>query len=338
MEVEGRPTVGVQRALYGIHGAILWAHFFDALGCRIVLTPPTNQEISRLGIEAVQAESCYPVKVSHGHVKVLAGRTQYLFLPTLIDMPTPNAGEKGYYCPMVQANSYTVRAAIGLESSRILSPVIHLKYDPKTLAIEIFEQIKGKLGSLKVTGRQVKQALFIGLERQEAFARELYRTGETILNDHGKDGPLVVVTGRPYNLYDERLNLRLGQHLAKIGIRGIPMDFLDVSSQDLTTFRQMYWGLGAQILKTANIVKNLPNAFGLHLTNFGCGADSFIEHFYRVIMGKKPYLILELDEHSATAGMMTRLEAYRNVIENTMRNEEPASTEERKWADRLNAA
>jgi predicted CoA-substrate-specific enzyme activase len=338
MEVEGRPTVGMQRALYGIQDAILWAHFFDALGCRIVLTAPTNQEISRSGIEAVQAESCYPVKVSHGHVKALAGKTQYLFLPTLIDMSTPAAAERGYFCPMVQANSYIVRAAFGLEPARVLSPVIHLKYDPGTLATEIFEQIKRKLGSLKVTRRQVRQALSIGLERQEAFARELFQTGEEMLNDHRKDDPIVVVTGRPYNLYDERLNLRLGQNLAKVGIRGIPMDFLDVSSENLSTFRHMYWGLGAQILKTANVVKNQPNVFGLHLTNFGCGADSFIEHFYRFIMGRKPYLILELDEHSATAGVMTRLEAYRNVIENTMGNAEPASAGKRKWVNRREAA
>jgi predicted nucleotide-binding protein (sugar kinase/HSP70/actin superfamily) len=35
-------------------------------------------------------------------------------------------------------------------------------------------------------------------------------------------------------------------------------------------------------------------------------------------MGDKAYLILELDEHSAAAGVMTRLEAYKNVIENSM--------------------
>jgi predicted nucleotide-binding protein (sugar kinase/HSP70/actin superfamily) len=35
-------------------------------------------------------------------------------------------------------------------------------------------------------------------------------------------------------------------------------------------------------------------------------------------MGDKAYLILELDEHSAVAGVMTRLEAYNNVIKNTM--------------------
>jgi predicted nucleotide-binding protein (sugar kinase/HSP70/actin superfamily) len=43
-------------------------------------------------------------------------------------------------------------------------------------------------------------------------------------------------------------------------------------------------------------------------------------------MEEKPYLILELDEHSAVAGMMTRLEAFRNVIENTMQKERAVQT------------
>ena len=85
----------------------------------------------------------------------------------------------------------------------------------------------------------------------------------------------------------------------------------------------MFWGLGAQILKTAKIVAANENYFGLHLTNFGCGADSFVEHFYKSIMADKPYLILELDEHSAAAGVMTRLEAYKNVIKNSLAKSQP---------------
>jgi predicted nucleotide-binding protein (sugar kinase/HSP70/actin superfamily) len=130
-----------------------------------------------------------------------------------------------------------------------------------------------------------------------------------------------MITGRPYNLYDERLNLKLGQNLARIGVSAVPMDFLDVRAIDLEDFPSMYWGLGAQILKTATLIQGLPNYFGLHITNFSCGADSFVEHFYKYIMGDKPYLILELDEHSAMAGVMTRLEAYRNVIENKMQKQ-----------------
>jgi predicted nucleotide-binding protein (sugar kinase/HSP70/actin superfamily) len=280
------------------------------------MTPPTNPQISQEGIESMVAETCYPVKVSHGHVKELIGKTRYLFLPSLITMPTPTPGEKGFYCPMVQGNSYMVRMAHGIDPASVLSPVVHLKYDPDTLALELYEQLKPALG---VGRREVKKAVHYALGVQDQFLRELPRKGREILGDHRPDEPLVIVTGRPYNLYDERLNLRLGQNLAKIGITALPMDFIDVSEVDLTDFPSMYWGLGAQILRTAKFIQGFPNYFGLHLTNFGCGADSFIEHFYKYVMGDKAYLILELDEHSGVAGVMTRLEAYKNVIENTMR-------------------
>jgi predicted nucleotide-binding protein (sugar kinase/HSP70/actin superfamily) len=156
------------------------------------------------------------------------------------------------------------------------------------------------------------------MDKQNSFINEIYQKGLEIMASHSAEDPLVIVTGRPYNLYDERLNLRLGQNLAKIGVTAIPMDFIDVRGVNLSDFPKMYWGLGAQILRTAKYIMKHPNYFGLHLTNFSCGADSFIEHFYKYIMGDKPYLILELDEHSAVAGMMTRLEAYKNVIDNCM--------------------
>jgi predicted nucleotide-binding protein (sugar kinase/HSP70/actin superfamily) len=315
IERDNRPTVGMQRALYGHQLGIMWAHFFDRLGFRLVLTPPTNAHISKTGIETMVAETCYPVKVSHGHIKELMGKTKYLFLPSIITMPTPQPLEVGYFCPMVQSNSYMVRMALGIDPSSILSPVIHLKYDPDTLALEISEQIQSKLGVRKA---EIKKALYYAMDRQNQFATELHRKGREILEDQDPDEPIVVVTGRPYNLYDERLNLRLGQNLSKIGVAALPMDFIDVSSVDLSDFSSMYWGLGAQVLRTARFVKGYPNYFSLHLTNFGCGPDSFIEHFYKHIMGDKAYLILELDEHSAVAGVMTRLEAYKNVIENTM--------------------
>lgn len=315
MKMDGRHTVGMQRALYGHQNAILWAHFFDQLGFRLVLSPPTNTRISKVGIESVAAETCYPVKISHGHIKELVGKTKYLFIPSLINMSTPNPSEVGCYCPMVQANSYTARTVFGIDSSAILNPVIHMKHDPDTLAVEISEQIRAKLG---VTSSAIKKALYHALERQNEFIEKLQEMGRTILEDQDYNEPIVVVTGRPYNLYDERLNLRLGQNLAKIGLMALPMDFVKVDSVDLSDFSFMYWGLGAQILRTAKFVKAHNNFFGLHLTNFGCGPDSFIEHFYTFIMADKPYLILELDEHSGVAGVMTRLEAYKNVIGNTM--------------------
>ncbi len=320
MEVDGRPTVGMMRALYGIHGCLLWAHFFDQLGFRLVLSPPTNESISRIGIETMTAETCYPVKVSHGHARLLMGRTRHLFLPIPLDMTTPHKSERGYYCPMVQSNTYMIRAALGIPAEAVLSPVLNLRADADMLALDFHAQMGRRLG---VGKSRVRQALKQALERQDRFVKELHRAGDHILKSIGADEPLLVVTGRPYNLYDERLNLRLGQSLAKIGLTALPMDFIDASAIHLGDLASMYWGLGAQILRTARMISATPNYFGLHLTNFGCGADSFIEHFYKHTMGAKACLILELDEHSAAAGVMTRLEAYQNVIHNTLAKQPP---------------
>jgi predicted CoA-substrate-specific enzyme activase len=111
LEVDGRPTVGMQRALYTLQTGVLWAHFFDRLGFRLVMSPSTNSHITGAGIESTTAETCFPVKVSHGHVRELAGKTTYLFLPAIVTMPTPRDQETGFYCPLVQANQYMVRAA-----------------------------------------------------------------------------------------------------------------------------------------------------------------------------------------------------------------------------------
>ncbi len=330
LRVGDRPTVGLQRALYGQQDAVLWAHFFDRLGYRLVLTPPTNAHLSRMGIEAMTAETCYPVEVSHGHVKELVGKTAFLFLPSVVNMGKSQDKEKGFYCPMVQSNSYMVRMALDLDMTNVLNPVVHLKYDVETLALEITEQLQPKL-TLNV--HEVREALYYAFGREKQFQKAVFQKGTEILKSHPAGEPLLVVTGRPYNLYDERLNLRLGHNLAKIGVKAIPMDFMDESSVDLSDFPSMYWGMGARILRAAKIVASNPDFFGLHLTNFGCGADSFLEHFYRHIMGDKPYMILELDEHSAVAGVMTRLEAYKNVIFNSMQKAQQEAEELRKLAN-----
>ena len=330
MRVDNRPTVGMQRALYGHQDAVLWAHFFDRLGYRLVLTPPTNTHLSKTGVEAMSAETCYPVKVSHGHVKELAGKTAFLFIPSMIDMATPHPKEKGFFCPMVQGNSYMVRMALDLDISTVLNPVVHLKYDVETLALEMAAQLQPKLA---VSGHKIRDALYYALGRQQQFHKALFKKGTEILNLHPVGEPLVIVTGRPYNLYDERLNLRLGHNLAKIGVSAVPMDFIDVSSVDLSDFPSMYWGQGAKILRTAKIVAAHPTYYGLHLTNFACGADSFLEHFYRHIMGDKAYMILERDEHSAVAGVMTRLEAYKNVIDNSIQKQQLEAETPRKLAN-----
>ncbi len=317
--VNGKPTIGIPRSLHMLHYGILWTHFWTKLGFAVVLSPRTDQEIAVAGIESMTAETCFPIKVFQGHVKTLMGRTRYLFLPTIINMPTPQPEETGYFCPLVQGSQYMARAALNIPSSALISPTIYLK-EPVERIVQDLHRNFGELAGL----RHIDRAYREGLEAQLAFQRDLAQQGRRFLESLQPNELWVAVSGRSYNLYDERQNLRLGQNLAKLGIKAIPQDFLEIASVDLSDFPNMYWGLGAQIIRTAKLVKANASAYGIHLTNFSCGADSFIEHFYRHVMGQKPYLILELDEHSAVAGMITRIEAFKNVIQNehqqTLRN------------------
>jgi predicted CoA-substrate-specific enzyme activase len=311
--VNGRPTVGILRGLHSLQLGVLWTRFWDNLGFAPVLSPKTTRQVAVAGIECTSSEVCYPIKVFHGHLQVLNGRTDLLFLPTVISMPTPRPDETGFYCPMVQGSQYMVRAAVDVRQDALISPTVCLNDSVDRVVADLHRTLGKQLGLRR---RQIDSAFRDALQGQRDFEAELHRQGREFLDSLGPEECWIAVTGRPYNLYDERLNLHLGERLAKLGIEAIPQDFLDTAAVDLSDFPNMYWGLGAQILRTAKLVRRHSSAYGIHLTNFGCGADSFVEHFYRHVMEPRPYLILELDEHTAVAGIVTRLEAFANVIRN----------------------
>lgn len=310
---EKRPVVGVPLSLHAWEWAPFWVRLLAALGCRVVVSPKTDNRIALRGVESMTAETCFPVKVFHGHVRTLLDQADYLFLPNVIDMPISGPNEAGMFCPLVESSQYMVRAALGIPDERLIRPTLYLKKGPAALVVSIAAALPK---SWKMGRSRVEAAVRAAWAYQHLFRRRVLDLGRAILAQVPALEPVWIVTGRPYNLYDDRLNLRFGRHLAKLGIWAVPADVLEIDREDLSDFPRMYWGLGARILKSAKRIARTPQWFGVHLTNFSCGPDSFIEHFYRHILEDKPALILELDEHSAVAGLLTRVEAFRNVVKN----------------------
>jgi len=52
------------------------------------------------------------------------------------------------------------------------------------------------------------------------------------------------------------------------------------------------------------------------VSNFSCTIDAFIHSLLASELGSKPYLLLEIDAHTADAGVQTRLEAFLDIVEN----------------------
>jgi len=158
---------------------------------------------------------------------------------------------------------------------------------------------------------QINEAMLKAERCQEEFFRRLSSKGQEVLQGLKEDQKALVIVGRPYNTCDPELSLNLHKKLADLGILAIPMDFLCHNPQiKKDHLPNMYWKYGQKILASSEVLKNHKKVFGLYVTNFGCGPDSFIIHFFKKNLEGKPFLLIELDEHSADAGVITRCEAF----------------------------
>ena len=312
-KVAKRTTIGIPMALINWQYLPLFGKFFKELGFDVVLSGWTNKQIIRRGVELVTAQTCFPVKVAYGHIaELMDKKVDYVFLPSIVSA-TKNFenNESNQLCPYVQSFVYQVRAAFAgkMGVSKILSPVIRMGEGERLLR-KSFEKFADMLG---VSASDACKAMKQAFAAQTAFEQALRDKGAEILRNLKPNQKLFVLVSRPYNGCDEGVNLQLPKKLAEMGVEIIPMEMLDLKNAplgDKTLHNKVYWSYGQKILRTAEIIKRDNRLFAIYLSNFSCGPDSFLMTFFRDIMSKKPSLQLELDEHSADAGVITRLEAY----------------------------
>jgi predicted nucleotide-binding protein (sugar kinase/HSP70/actin superfamily) len=298
----------------------LYSNFFSELGYEIVLPEEPAQE----GIDQRNAAFCYPVELAHGFfysLLVSENPPDYIFLPHFKAVPgdnDTNSSSQSQVCPLVQGETYylqtTFRKRLDLLSrtgTKLLSPLIDLS--------EGMEEARSPLVSaaqqMGVRRKAAQRAFEKALELQLACLAEIKATGRRALahleSDPQKFG--VILFSRPYNGFAEEAHMGIPNKFASRGILVIPLDFLEIGEE--FSKRHMYWGMGKMIMKASRLVERHPQLFGTYITNFSCGPDSFVVGYFRQIMGRKPSLTLELDSHTADAGLETRVEAFLDIVQ-----------------------
>ena len=308
-----RGKAGIPRALALSEMLPFWVAFARELGYEPVVSPPTHRGIIAKGVEAVATETCFPVKVAHGHVLDLLDRgVDILLLPSIISSDSEFARqETSVLCPYVQSIAYVVKAAILFpENVRLVTFPVRLEGGRSALAKDILESC----GDLGWTKSEVERALAKAETAQAEFRAACREEGRKLLasleENKEKLRPVVIIA-RPYNGCDRGVNLDLPRKLADLGMLPVPIDFLPLEADDLGgAWDNLYWQYGQKIMAAANFVARHPLFAAVYLTNFSCGPDSFLTTFFRKAMGRKPALLIEIDEHSADAGVITRLEAF----------------------------
>ncbi len=310
----GVGLIGIPRALMTFDIAPMLSGFLKSLGIPAVYSSPTNKRIIEKSVELAYTDSCFPMKLLHGHVsELLEQGAEYILIPNAIRMGLMQGDEdQRYSCPLVQAAPYIIRSVFRL-GGRLLDPIIDLSRGDG-LVIASLAEVAQRLGYTRSQGEEsARQAM----QSQRRFEAELQAAGCRVLaqleSDPGAIG--VVLLSRAYNAQDAGANLGMAAELQKLGVIPIPVDFLPLDSVNVREMSDRpYWNYERKILAASRLIAAHPQLFGLFLSNFGCGPNSFIQNFVEDIMGGKPLGQLEVDEHAAEAGYITRLEALVDTI------------------------
>lgn len=314
--VPRRKTVGVPFALM-IHKFFPMANaFFRHLGYNVLLSPPTNEEIIRLSQQTAQAETCYPVKLIHGHMAWLAEQgVDYIFLPSIHTMKHETSRvEHNYGCVYMQTAPRLAARALRLEERGItlLNPVFDLDFGQEAMASAMLGLGK-QLGIPKV---RCLPALMSGAQAVRRHTAAVEKQGRDLLASLGPEDKVLVLITRNYGLSDPVLNMGIPRLLLERGYKVLTLSHLPAHDLDLSADHpNLYWPFGQHILSGAKLVAHHPNLYAVYLTNHGCGPDTTLSYLFRQEMGDKPYLHIEVDEHFSPVGVITRIEAFLQSLE-----------------------
>lgn len=306
---EDSPSIGISKSFLSNTLFPLYFNYFTCLGFRVII----GDEALQKGIDKKEAAFCYPAELAHGFLQdIIDKNTDYIFLPHIKEMFNPDENIQKKTCVLLQSESYYLQSVFKdeLKNKKLITPVLDFSkgyYSQKNKFIEI-------AASLNLDKVLASSAFDVAYSKLEEMLDEFKAIGRKFIErlEEHPDRFAVVLFGRAYNAFASEANLGIPQKFSTRGVSIIPHDFLP--ADDYQSYNHMYWALGQQILKSARFVREHKQLFGTYVTNFSCGPDSFIISYFRNIMGEKPSLTLELDSHSADAGINTRIEAALDII------------------------
>ena len=312
--------VGIPRALLYYQYYPMWKTFFEVLGAEVVVSPPTTKDILASGSSRVVAETCLPVKIFCGHALSLADKCDYTFIPAI-----RSVRRKTYNCSKFLGLPDMTKAVIPE-----CPPILDIDIDINQGKHYLYESIYSLGRRFTRNPLRVKEAAEEAWQVYLSYQERMRTHGLTPLQAIEGEGSLknssspwmtIALIGHPYLLYDEFVNQRLIHRLEEEGIRVLTPEMIPEGELDAAVVKlaeKGYWTYEEEVVGAGGyyLENGVDGVIGV--VAFGCGPDSLMMdmvHRYAKRAKSKPFMCLTLDEHTAEAGLVTRLEAFLDMIQ-----------------------
>lgn len=317
--------IGIPRALAYYAYYPFWKEFLQKLGLETVISQLTTKQILDNGIKEAVTDACVPIKLFHGHVLDLKDKVDYIFVPRLVSINKENTVT---FCPKFLGLPNMIRASIAG-----LPPLIDVRVDLKKGKGELFK-ICYRIGKQFEAGFwQISKAFISGLRSQRRYqellnqhytpieALQIIEGNEAAPPGGSESGLRFAVLGFPYTIYDKFVNVDILNKLRKLGIKVLTAEMVPphiLLQQAKKVPKNLFWNFSNQVLRAALYYIDNNKVDGIiHVTAFGCGPDAMVDKMIELEAkqrGKIPFMSITIDEHTGEAGLMTRIEAFVDML------------------------
>ena len=319
--------IGIPRALLYYQYYPMWQVFFEELGAEVVVSSPTTPAMLAEGSSRVVADTCLPAKVFLGHVLSLVEQCDFVFIPAI-----RSTRKNIINCSKFLGLPDMTKSVIP-ESPPILEIDIDIGRGNRQLYQAIYQLgMHFTWNPLRIR-RAVTAALQAYGQHRERMITEKLTLSQAIGENNREKAPdkspqaTIALIGHPYLLYDDYVNHRLVHRLEQAGSRVVTSEMLSPGELESATTRlvgKAYWTYEEEIVGAGGhyLQDKVDGIIGVMA--FGCGPDSLMVEMVRrqaIRLKSVPFMSLTLEEHTAEAGIVTRLEAFTDMIQRRKRGQ-----------------
>ncbi|WP_054261751.1 acyl-CoA dehydratase activase-related protein [Propionispora sp. 2/2-37] len=293
--------IGLPRGLLYFQYGTQWKNFFQQLGAEVVVSSETSKMTLNRGCRLDGV--CLPVKVFFGHVCELCGQVDYLFIPRIISVAS-----RQYTCPEIIGIPDLIRSNLSP-----LPAVLDVSIDLRRNKVSLYQAII-QIGSALGYGRSASLLAWC------LACRQRQRSPLHVPLADNKQCRIGLI-GHPYVIYDRLISMDIIDRLRNSGTEVITPQMVNTAQaaeMSKEVGKEIFWSGGCHLAGAAFWLMQQPRTVDgiVIMTSFACGQDTLVGEVIsrRAKVLGVPCMLLSVDEHTAEAGLVTRVEAFTDML------------------------
>ena len=225
--------IGIPRAMSYYNYFPFWYGFFEGLGIKVVLSDKTTKQTMSSGSALVVSETCLPIKVYVGHIlNLLEKGVDKIFVPSI-----QSIDHKIYNCSKIRGLPDLIRNVVKKDFT-----IVEATLDKSEKNQGLYAFLKEAAAPFGITDEKlIKQASKEGWKVMNNFkimlnsglsfekALSYAKKGQVVITNNQKSYPIsVAVLAHSYNLFDDRISMKIFDKLEKLDVKTYTSEQLSI--------------------------------------------------------------------------------------------------------------